>query len=208
MWNHVILERGNLLHSVQRTVDILTCLTDMHRQLDNPELPSYNPKLTQLPSCSLFLCAQQRDHYQGLGKNKSGRKEEKKCTQMSFIEYRFTLSSLGELRERMLNVNMNKWAEKRAYHKYQRRGKRIKWTSVQVCIFLLVFGFNVTCCMVMTVKNGAGAEECPAGNNRIRCRIRIRNRCRHRWNLFRATSSAKLNTAERQMPPGQDFSNG
>lgn len=33
---------------------------------------------------------------------------------MSFIEYRFTLTSLGELRARMLNVNMNKWAEKRA----------------------------------------------------------------------------------------------
>lgn len=45
---------------------------------------------------------------------------------MSFIEYRFTLTSLGELRVRMLNVNMNKWAEKRAV---QYEGELAVWQA-------------------------------------------------------------------------------
>lgn len=74
------------------------------------EPPSHSCLCSLSPSLSLSI--EQRDHY----REREREREEKrwKCTQMSFIEYRFTLTSLGELRVRMLNVNMNKWAEKRA----------------------------------------------------------------------------------------------
>lgn len=109
-------------------------------------------------ACSLSR-SQQRDHYR-----EGETRKEKKCTQMSFIEYRFTLTSLGELRERMLNVNMNKWAEKRAaiYHissstrRAHFEGQLKKFSALWV-MRSSSFGFNVTCCMQL------GSKACPAG---------------------------------------------
>lgn len=68
-------------------------LTDMHRR-----------KPPRAGSCLCLALNKEIIIVRGRGREE-GRK---KCTQMSFIEYRFTLTSLGELRERMLNVNMNK----------------------------------------------------------------------------------------------------
>lgn len=110
-------------------------------------------------ACSLSLPTK-RSLSRGRGRDEEG----KKCTQMSFIEYRFTLTSLGELRERMLNVNMNKWAEKRAaiYHissstrRVPFEGQLKKFSALWV-MRSSSFGFNVTCCMQQ------GSKACPAG---------------------------------------------
>lgn len=139
---------------------------------------------------------------------------EKKCTQMSFIEYRFTLTSLGESRKRMLNVNMNKWAENKTEKKIkiQELGNIIINTrdraGLEECALVALslavsheksssFWFQCHMLHVLqaTIRNR---------NRRHRHRRRRRHRppCRSRPRV-RATSSAKLNTAQRQCRQGK-----
>lgn len=142
-----------------------------------------------------------------------GREEgRKKCTQMSFIEYRFTLTSLGELRERMLNVNMNKWAEKRAANYHISTGTKgtslagpfLKGSWRSWVMRSSSFGFNVTCCMQQAAARQQQGMSCrQAGNN-----LRNRNRRRGLSGGFSGHFKRETQHWRTTMPPGQDFGIG
>lgn len=140
---------------------------------------------------------------------------QKKCTQMSFIEYRFTLTSLGELRERMLNVNMNKWAEKRAANYHISTGTKgatlagpfLKgsWRSWARCesweVQVLVSMSHVACSKAARQQQGMSCRQ--AGNN-----LRNRNRRRGLSGGFSGHFKRETQHWRTTMPPGQDFGIG
>lgn len=130
-------------------------------------------------ACSLSLPTK-RSLSRGRGRDEEGKKMH---TDVVYWISIYAATSLGELRERMLNVNMNKWAEKRAaiYHisSSTRRapfeGQLKKFSALWV-MRSSSFGFNVTCCMQQGSK--AARHVLQAGNN-------LRNRNRRRGSVGR-----------------------